>query len=72
MNALPAKMTFVLVHGAFHGGWCWRTVSDILREAGHRVYSPTLTGVGERLHLSVMEVDLDTHITDVVKLNSRS
>jgi hypothetical protein len=43
--------TFVLVHGAWHGGWCWRRVSDLLERKGHKVFTPTLTGLGERSHL---------------------
>ncbi|MCX6921764.1 MAG: hypothetical protein NT154_00870 [Verrucomicrobia bacterium] len=43
--------TFVLVHGAWHGGWCWRRVADVLRARGHRVFAPSLTGVGDRAHL---------------------
>lgn len=58
-------LTFVLVHGAWHGGWCWTPMADILRGEGHRVYTPTLTGLGARAHLSTDETDLDTHITDV-------
>lgn len=61
-------LTFVLVHGAWHGGWCWRPVADILERQGHRVFSPTLTGLGERSHLMRREIDLDTHITDVVNV----
>lgn len=57
--------TYVLVHGGGHGGWCWRRVASILRSAGHDVYTPTLTGLGERSHLLRPDVDLDTHITDV-------
>lgn len=60
--------TYVLVHGAFHGGWCWRRVADRLTAAGHRVYTPTLTGLGERSHLLDASVDLETHITDVVNV----
>ena len=59
---------FVLVHGAWHGGWCWRYVADRLAAAGHRVFTPTLTGLGERSHLLTAEVGLDTHITDVVNV----
>ncbi len=59
---------FVLVHGAFHGGWCWRRVADRLRAAGHDVFCPTLTGLGERAHLLSREINLDTHIRDVVAL----
>lgn len=60
--------TFVLVHGAWLGGWVWRPVESRLREAGHRVYTPTLTGLGEREHLGTPEVDLETHVTDVVNV----
>lgn len=60
------KRTFVLVHGAWHGGWCWTRVADRLRRAGHEVYAPTLTGLGERSHLIRPEIDLQTHIHDVV------
>lgn len=49
------RLTFVLVHGAWHGGWCWRRVADILESRGHRVYTPTLTGLGERSHLMSRE-----------------
>ena len=62
------KVTFVLVHGAWHGGWCWRFVRPLLEQAGHRVYAPSLTGLGERRHLARDDIDLDTHITDVVSL----
>ena len=58
--------TFVLVHGAWHGGWCWRFVRPLL--GGHDVYAPSLTGLGERKHLARADVDLDTHIADVVSL----
>jgi pimeloyl-ACP methyl ester carboxylesterase len=59
---------FVLVHGGGHGGWCYQRVARILRGAGHEVYAPTLTGLGEREHLLRADIDLDTQITDVVKL----
>lgn len=58
--------TFVLVHGAWHGGWCWKRVARLLREAGHSVYAPTLSGVGERSHLLDPAIDLSTHVLDVV------
>ena len=64
--AKPA--TFVLVHGGSHGGWCWQRVTKRLRAAGHEVYTPTLTGLGERSHLLSPAVDLDMHITDVVNV----
>jgi pimeloyl-ACP methyl ester carboxylesterase len=58
--------TFVLVHGGGHGGWCWQRIVPLLRSAGHEVYTPTLTGLGERSHLLHPDIDLDTHIADVV------
>ncbi|HLU54427.1 MAG TPA: alpha/beta hydrolase [Pseudonocardia sp.] len=57
---------FVLVHGAWHGGWCWRRVAPLLRDAGHEVFTPTLTGLGERAHLLGPDVGPDTHVQDVV------
>jgi pimeloyl-ACP methyl ester carboxylesterase len=60
--------TFVLVHGAWHGGWKWRFVAPILRRAGHAVYTPTLTGLGERAHLARPGIDLDLHVQDVAAL----
>jgi pimeloyl-ACP methyl ester carboxylesterase len=56
----------VLVHGAWHGGWCWNRVAKILRGKGHDVYAPTLTGVCERSHLAHKDITLDTHIADIV------
>jgi len=58
--------TFVLVHGAWHGGWCWQRVADRLRGGGHKVFTPTLTGLGERSHLLHAGIDTGTHITDIV------
>lgn len=58
--------TFVLVHGAWHGAWCWRRVVRLLARGGHDVFTPTLTGLGERSHLLAPAVGLDTHILDVV------
>jgi pimeloyl-ACP methyl ester carboxylesterase len=55
-----------LVHGAWHGGWCWRRVADLLKAQGHRVFCPTLTGLGERAHLLTREVNMTTHIADVI------
>jgi pimeloyl-ACP methyl ester carboxylesterase len=57
--------TYVLVHGACHGGWCWRLVADGLRSEAHRVFTPTLTGLGERKHLLSRDITLDTMIADV-------
>jgi pimeloyl-ACP methyl ester carboxylesterase len=59
--------TFVIVHGAWGGGWEWSPVADILRAGGHRVFTPTLSGMGERAHLAAREpVGLSTHIADIV------
>ena len=56
---------FVLVHGAWHGGWCWQRVVDRLHAKGHRAFAVTLTGVGERAHLLSSLITLETHIADV-------
>ncbi len=58
--------TYVLVHGTWHGGWCWKKVTPLLNANGHKVFTPTLTGLGERAHLINPEVDLYTHIQDVL------
>jgi len=60
--------TFVLVHGAWHGSWCWKRVRKALQAEGHDVFTPTLTGVGERSHLTSPQVTLETHVADVVNL----
>lgn len=60
--------TFVLVHGAWHGGWCWDRVTPHLRAAGHAVHTPTLTGLSERAHLLSPMVGLETHVEDVVRV----
>jgi pimeloyl-ACP methyl ester carboxylesterase len=59
---------FVLVHGAWHGAWCWKRVLPLLWVAGHRVFAVSLSGVGERAHLPAQAVTLDTHIADVVNV----
>lgn len=58
--------TLVLVHGAWHGGWCWARVAAILRGRGHRVSTPTLTGLGERAHLMSPDIDLALMTADLV------
>jgi len=60
--------TFVLVTGAWHGSWCWKRVREALTRAGHAVFTPTFTGIGERSHLLSREVDLETHVADVMNL----
>lgn len=68
-GAQGARHTFVLVHGAWHGGWCWRRVADRLGAQGHKVFAPTLTGLGERSHLlEAMNINLATHVTDVTNV----
>lgn len=57
---------FVLVHGAWHGGWCWRDTAAALRAAGHTVVTPTHTGVGDRAHIGGVNVTLETHVRDVI------
>lgn len=64
----PTPTTFVLVHGVWHGGWVWQTLAQHLRQQGHRVYTPTLTGLGERSHLLNENISLDTFITDITNL----
>jgi len=59
---------FVLVHGAWHGGWCYRRVADLLRAQGHHVETPTLSGLGERSHLAGFPINCSTHIKDVVNV----
>ena len=65
-------VTFVMVHGAWHGGWCWQRVATLLRQSGAQVFTPTLTGLGERAHLSQYidsaAMNLDLHQNDVVQL----
>ncbi|WP_343693537.1 alpha/beta fold hydrolase [Chitinophaga sp.] len=58
--------TFVLVHGAWHGGWCWKEVSQALQAKGATVYTPTLSGLGEHRHVLNTNINLDTHIQDIV------
>lgn len=57
--------TFVLIHGAWHGDWCWDAVAATVRSAGHEVVTPTLTGLGDRVGELNPDVGLDTHVLDV-------
>ena len=68
MNSQQASKTFVLVHGAFHGGWCWKKVTPLLRAQGHHVYTPTQTGLGERSHLLQPNIGLETFVDDIVNV----
>jgi pimeloyl-ACP methyl ester carboxylesterase len=67
-TASASKPTFVIVHGAWGGGWDWRHVADLLTADGYTVYRPTLTGLGEHSNLSSTNIDLDTHIQDIVNV----
>jgi pimeloyl-ACP methyl ester carboxylesterase len=71
-NGTPAagnqKFTYVIVHGAWGGGWDWKQVDDLLTADGHKVYRPTLTGLGEHSNLASTNIDLDTHIQDIVNV----
>jgi pimeloyl-ACP methyl ester carboxylesterase len=58
--------TYMLLHAGWAGGWQWRAVAQHLRAAGHEVFTPTFTGLGERVHLASPEVGLETHIQDVL------
>lgn len=58
--------TFMLVHGAWHGGWCWAHVADTLRAQGHRVFTPTQTGLGAKKHLMSRDITLDVFVQDIV------
>lgn len=60
--------TFVLVHGAWHGGWCWADTARALRALGHDTHAPTLTGLGERSHLLTADIDADSHVLDIVNV----
>lgn len=66
-GAAPSK-TYVLVHGAYGGGWIWRDVATALRGQGHRVFTPTQTGLGERSHLLSRQITVETHIEDVASV----
>jgi pimeloyl-ACP methyl ester carboxylesterase len=60
--------TYVLIHGAWHGGWCWREVRRILLDEGHEVFTPTMTGLGERVHLRSPGIDIGTHTIDIANV----
>jgi pimeloyl-ACP methyl ester carboxylesterase len=60
--------TFVLVPGSYHGGWCWKKVTPLLTNHNHIVYTPALTGLGERSHLLREDIDLSTQILDIIQV----
>jgi pimeloyl-ACP methyl ester carboxylesterase len=65
---VTGKKTFVLVHGAWRGGWCYGPLARLLRRHGHEVFTPTLTGLGQRSHLFSPEINLSVHVQDVLNL----
>jgi pimeloyl-ACP methyl ester carboxylesterase len=62
------QKTFLLCHGAWGGGWSWKKMHPLMQAAGHRLLAPTYTGLGDRVHLATPEVDLETHITDILNV----
>jgi pimeloyl-ACP methyl ester carboxylesterase len=66
-NASSAK-TFLVCHGAWGGGWSWKKMHPLMRAAGHRLLTPTYTGLGEREHLANPSIDLESHIQDVLNV----
>lgn len=60
--------SFVIVHGGWGGGWEWSGVARFVRAAGHEAYTPTLTGMGERVHLGHPEINLQTYVQDIVNV----
>ena len=67
-HPVTCARTFVLVHGGFHGGWCWASVATRLRARGHAVFTPTQTGCGERSHLLSKSITLATFVDDVANV----
>jgi len=62
------RKNYMLIHGAYHGAWCWRNVTPTFRKLGHTVYTPTLTGLGERAHLLTSQTSLETFIEDIAQV----
>ena len=58
--------SFLVAHGAWSAGWCWKKMRPLLKEKGHDLFAPTYTGIGERLHLANADIDLETHIADML------
>jgi len=67
MNSTSAK-TFLVCHGAWSAGWAWKKMHPLMRAAGHRLVTPTYTGLGERVHLANPSIDLETHIEDMLNV----
>jgi pimeloyl-ACP methyl ester carboxylesterase len=70
-GASPVRRNYVLVHGAWHGGWCWRDVKALLEKAGHRVFTPTLPGLDDKPATASNLIGLQDHINAVVGLIRR-
>jgi pimeloyl-ACP methyl ester carboxylesterase len=62
------KMSYLLIHPAWFGGWCWKKLTPLLRAQGHEVFTPTLTGLGERAHLARPEIGLEMHVRDIINV----
>ena len=67
MSATP-PITFLVCHGAWSAGWAWKKMHPLMRAAGHRLVTPTYTGLGERAHLAHRGIDLDAHIEDMLNV----
>jgi pimeloyl-ACP methyl ester carboxylesterase len=64
----PSAKTFLVCHGAWSAGWAWKKMHPLMQAAGHRLFTPTCTGLGERAHLANPSIDLETHIEDVLNV----
>lgn len=67
-NSTPPVRNYLLAHGSWHGGWCWQPVAERLRAAGHKVFTPSFTGMAERAHLLTDTVTLETFIQDLIQV----
>ena len=67
-QAQAGTKTFVLAHGSWHGGWCWKKVAERLRAKGHAVYTPSYTGMGDRAHLLSKDITINTFAEDLVQV----
>src|SRR5260221_11825338 len=67
MSSSSAK-TFLVCHGAWSAGWAWKKMHPLMQAAGHRLVTPSYTGLGERVHLANPSIDLETHIEDVLNV----
>ena len=68
LSAQARPQTFVVAHGAWSSGWAWKKMHPLMTARGHRLYTPSYTGLGERAHLARRDINLDTHVTDVVNV----